>query len=64
MDQTDMLIIAGGDGTLQEVQKYLHKVGLFKKILLTIWPYLIVCMCWILHTGDNWPTAQSWWGIY
>ncbi len=31
MDQTDMLIIAGGDGTLQEVQKYLHKVGLFKK---------------------------------
>lgn len=31
MDQTDMLIIAGGDGTLQEVQKYLHKVGLLKK---------------------------------
>lgn len=26
MEQTDMLIIAGGDGTLQEVQKYLHKV--------------------------------------
>ncbi len=32
MDQTDMLIIAGGDGTLQEVQKFLHKVGLFKNI--------------------------------
>uniref|UniRef100_A0A8C2AHB1 Acylglycerol kinase n=1 Tax=Cyprinus carpio TaxID=7962 RepID=A0A8C2AHB1_CYPCA len=30
MDQTDMLIIAGGDGTLQEVQKYLHKMGLLK----------------------------------
>jgi len=26
MDQTDMLIIAGGDGTLQEVQKYLHNM--------------------------------------
>uniref|UniRef100_A0A671NPH8 Acylglycerol kinase, mitochondrial n=1 Tax=Sinocyclocheilus anshuiensis TaxID=1608454 RepID=A0A671NPH8_9TELE len=31
MYQTDMLIIAGGDGTLQEVQKYLHKMGLLKR---------------------------------
>uniref|UniRef100_A0A8C1LFG2 Acylglycerol kinase n=1 Tax=Cyprinus carpio TaxID=7962 RepID=A0A8C1LFG2_CYPCA len=41
MDQTDMLIIAGGDGTLQEVQKYLHKMGLLKNDNLC----LFKCFC-------------------
>lgn len=53
MDQTDILIIAGGDGTLQEVPLQSSNVKLMFLTLriIQMFPHVL------FHIGDNWPTA-------